>query len=241
MNNNGKRTSSQEVVDYLLAQIQSGALRKGSKLPTEHELTELLGVSRIPIREAISALRTVGILESRQGGSTSVTTKCDPAILGHMLYDYAILENVDLHQVVDVRMLLEPEAAKQAALQGSLRQKEEIFKLSQEYKSVTDSYKSSEENDLLIAEIDQNIHEAIARASHNDFLWMLLVVSGTSFGELNRKNSQAVDGWGEQKRLLFSRQHIDIAQAILDGNATQAKKSMEKHIQSIKYALTARP
>lgn len=241
MNTNNKRNASQEIVDYLLDQIQKGALKKGSKLPTEYELTEMLGVSRIPLREAICSLRTVGLLESRQGGGTYVTTKCDPAVMGRMLYDYAVLENVDLHQVIDVRMLLEPEAARQAALQASQRQKEEIWELAQAYRVCQESYAETPDADANMGKLDREIHQAIAKASRNDFLWMLLVVAGTSFGELNAKSSRDTDEWGERNRQIFVQQHMDIAQAILDGNAAQAKKIMEKHIQQIKLALTTRP
>lgn len=236
-----KQTASQDIVNYLLRQIQSGALRKGDKLPTEHELTALLGVSRIPLREAICALRTVGLLESRQGGGTYVTTRCEPAILGRMLYTFALLENVSLHQVIDVRMLLEPESARQAALQATQRQREEIAELAAQYRELAQNYTASAEADAQIAKLDRELHKAIAVASHNDFLWMMLTVSGTSFDELNAKNSRALDEWGERNRLQFAEQHCAVAQAIVEGNAAQARKAMEKHLQQIKNALTARP
>ncbi|MBQ9663027.1 MAG: FadR family transcriptional regulator [Oscillospiraceae bacterium] len=241
MNHSEKRNTSQKIVDYLLDQIQSGVLRKGSRLPTEHDLAELLGVSRIPLREAICALRTVGLLEARQGGGTYVTTNCDPAILGRMLYDYALLENVDLHQIVDVRILLEPEAARQAALQGTQLQKEAIMKLSDEYSQVVENYLADPENHSRMASLDREFHQAIAKASHNEFLWMLLVVSGTSFNELNSKSSRSLDAWGARTRKLFSEQHRDIAQAILAGDASQARKIMEKHLRLIKGSLTTHP
>lgn len=241
MNTMSKRNASQEIVDYLLEQIQSGALKKGSKLPTEYELMEHLGVSRIPLREAICALRTVGILESRQGGGTYVTTKCDPTIMGRMLYDYAVLENVDLHQVLEVRMLLEPEAARQAALQATQRQREEILQIAQEYKTVVDHLDDLSDGRLQMSRWDKSFHQAIAKASSNDFLWILLVVADTSFGELNTRNARDMGEWGVRYRDLFAQQHLEIAQAILDENSSLAKKIMEKHTQQIRMALSARP
>lgn len=236
------KNASQEIVEYLLNQIQNKVFQKGDKLPTEHEFCEMLGVSRIPLREAICSLKTIGLLESRKGGGTYVTSKCDPAILGHMLYDYAILENVDPQQVLDVRMLLEPEAARKAALNASQREKEELWQLVQEYAELVKNFdKDPETNTEAIAQLDIQIHQSIALASHNEFLWMLLVVLRTSFTRLNANHSKHVDEWGSNNRNAVSDAHKEIAEAILEGNSNRAKKLMEKHITDIKYSVLMRP
>src|SRR6476659_10937100 len=54
--------------------ISSGEFTAGSRLPTERELTQRFGVSRSSLREAIRALALVGVLESRVGDGTYVTT-----------------------------------------------------------------------------------------------------------------------------------------------------------------------
>lgn len=236
-----KRNASQLIVDYILDQIQNGYLKKGDKLMTEHEFSELLGVSRIPLREALCALSTVGILESRQGGGTYVTTKCDPSVLGRMLYDYALLENVDLKQVIDVRILLEPEAARQAAIQASQRQREEIWEIAEAYHQVSENYSGAELDNQRTVELDRKFHHLIAKASHNDFLWMILAVAGTSFSELNNSNYLLTSDHGAQDRHVFAQQHMDIAQAILQSDAASAYKTMEKHLQFIKKAHVANP
>lgn len=236
-----KRNASQMIVDYILDQIQKGYLKKGDKLMTEHEFSELLGVSRIPLREALCALSTVGILESRQGGGTFVTTKCDPSVLGRMLYDYALLADVDLNQVIEVRILLEPEAARQAANRGSQRQKEEIWNLADGYREVIEHYTGTESDNQKIVKFDREIHQAIARASHNDFLWMILTIAGTSFGELNNNNYLLTEDRGTKNRQIFMQHHIDIAQAIFQSDAAAAYKAMEKHLLYIKKAHASTP
>ena len=54
--------------------ISSGEFTAGSRLPTERELTQRFGVSRSSLREATRALAMVGVLESRVGDGTYVTT-----------------------------------------------------------------------------------------------------------------------------------------------------------------------
>ncbi len=68
------RKKSSFIADQILHMINSGRYKTGSKLPSERAITEQMGVSRPSLREAISALQIVGILESRPGDGTYVST-----------------------------------------------------------------------------------------------------------------------------------------------------------------------
>ena len=56
-----------EVVERLAAEIGSGRLSPGARLPTEQEMMTALGVSRTVVREAVAALRAQGLVTTRQG------------------------------------------------------------------------------------------------------------------------------------------------------------------------------
>jgi GntR family transcriptional repressor for pyruvate dehydrogenase complex len=71
----GYKKKSSFIADQILQSINSGRFKAGSKLPSERAITEQMGVSRPSLREAISALQIVGILESRPGDGTYV---CKP-------------------------------------------------------------------------------------------------------------------------------------------------------------------
>ncbi|EKD38940.1 MAG: hypothetical protein ACD_75C00555G0002 [uncultured bacterium] len=68
----GFRKKSSFIADQLLRMINSGRYKAGNKLPSERIITEQMGISRPSLREAISALQIVGILESRPGDGTYV-------------------------------------------------------------------------------------------------------------------------------------------------------------------------
>jgi GntR family transcriptional regulator, transcriptional repressor for pyruvate dehydrogenase complex len=70
------KKKSSFIADQILQMINSGEYKAGSKLPSERTITEQMGVSRPSLREAISALQIVGILESRPGDGTYI---CEPA------------------------------------------------------------------------------------------------------------------------------------------------------------------
>jgi GntR family transcriptional repressor for pyruvate dehydrogenase complex len=66
------KKKSSFIADQILRMINSGGYTAGSKLPSERIITEQMGVSRPSLREAISALQIVGLLESRPGDGTYV-------------------------------------------------------------------------------------------------------------------------------------------------------------------------
>src|SRR5215468_628445 len=63
----------QRVVGRIVDLIRIGNLRPGDRLPPERELVEIFSISRPSLREAMRALATLGIVESRHGGGTFIT------------------------------------------------------------------------------------------------------------------------------------------------------------------------
>lgn len=66
-----------QIAESLFDQIESGKLAPGSRLPPERELSEMLGVNRMTLRQALHLLQTQGLLIRRQGNGTFVA---DPKI-----------------------------------------------------------------------------------------------------------------------------------------------------------------
>jgi len=105
---------SDDVVDGVKQMILDGRLQAGDRPPAEKELAATLGVSRGSLREGVHTLGTLGILESRHGDGTYVTT-LDPALLLAPVAFVAELQD-DASAFHAVRRLLETEAAGLAAL-----------------------------------------------------------------------------------------------------------------------------
>lgn len=86
----------QQVITQLVEYIEYEQLTEGSKIPTERNLSELLGVSRSSIREGIRSLELLGYLDSRQGEGTFVSNPppflIPPQLLKQQL-DHIYLQN----------------------------------------------------------------------------------------------------------------------------------------------------
>ena len=95
--------------------ISSGEFTAGARLPTERELTQQFGVSRSSLREAVRALALVGVLESRVGDGTYVTTLEPDMLLTGVGFVSDLVGGTSLLELHQVRRILEPEATRLAA------------------------------------------------------------------------------------------------------------------------------
>jgi DNA-binding FadR family transcriptional regulator len=111
-------TTSGRATDQAIAKIKelisSGEFTAGARLPTERELTQRFGVSRSSLREAVRALALVGVLESRVGDGTYVTTLEPELLLTGIGFVSDLVGGGSLLELHQVRRILEPEATRLA-------------------------------------------------------------------------------------------------------------------------------
>lgn len=105
---------SAQVADQLRHRIADGEFPVGSRIPTEAQLTDELGVSRNSVREALRSLVHAGLLRARAGDGTYVTATSELApVLEREL------ERARAADVAEVRLVLEREAARLAATRAT--------------------------------------------------------------------------------------------------------------------------
>jgi len=160
------------VIKGITAMIISGELRAGDRLPVEKDLAEALSVSRTPLREGVRALVLMGVLETRQGAGTYVTSLeasliADP--LGLLIDLQSLTNAAHLHAV---RRLLEAEAAAQAAMHISESDLLEAQRLLEETEPVVVRGDAADLNAIM--EADLAFHRITARASGNTILAALI-------------------------------------------------------------------
>ena len=73
-----KQNHYDEIAQQIKEMIVQGQLKMGDKLPSTKELSERFGVGRSTMREALSALKAMGLIEIRQGGACRVIRKLPP-------------------------------------------------------------------------------------------------------------------------------------------------------------------
>src|SRR6478672_3535381 len=115
-----------QAITKLRNMIQSGELPPGSRLPPEHQLAAQMGLSRSGVREAVKVLESARVLDVRRGDGTYVTSLAPKLLLEGVGFAVELLQGDTLHEVMEVRRLLEPAATGLACLKVTDEQLDEL-------------------------------------------------------------------------------------------------------------------
>ncbi|HMK64730.1 MAG TPA: GntR family transcriptional regulator, partial [Thermodesulfobacteriota bacterium] len=108
---------SEEVAGQLKESILSGQFKAGDRLPPERDLAEAFQVSRVAVREALRSLENSGFIITRQGASGGAfVTDLSFSHLSKAFVDLFLSEKISIPELYQVRLLLEPEVARLAAV-----------------------------------------------------------------------------------------------------------------------------
>lgn len=101
------RSIVQQTMDYITDAILRRELLPGDQIPTEAQLTEILGVSRNTVREAIKILIYMGVLEIRRPEGTFVCSGFSEPLIDPMLYGVILNQGDSYDDLMDLREMME--------------------------------------------------------------------------------------------------------------------------------------
>ncbi|MDD4365760.1 MAG: FadR/GntR family transcriptional regulator [Synergistales bacterium] len=159
----GKRDS---VVNDILSGIRSGDLVENDKLPSERELALRLGVSRVLLREAVVALETLGVVESRERLGIFVREP-DLSSVTESLRVMPFWSDRFVPQLMEMRLIIDVHACELAALRRTEKQLEQLRGY---FKAFSEASVASIEDAKVSARYEFLIHMLIVEAAHNDIL-----------------------------------------------------------------------
>ncbi|GAA4925274.1 FadR/GntR family transcriptional regulator [Streptomyces coeruleoprunus] len=197
---------SDQVIAQLRNQITSGEWPVGSRIPTEPELVEQLGVARNTVREAVRALAHNGLLDIRQGSGTYVVATSELAGVMHRRF-----ADADARHVAEVRSTLESSAARLAAQRRTERDLQQLELLLERRE---EAWESGDAERFVAA--DATFHLAVVAASHNEVLTELYA----DLGHLLR--AWLRDDVGPDLRPEHHMDHARLVAAIRAGDAGTA-------------------
>jgi GntR family transcriptional repressor for pyruvate dehydrogenase complex len=214
----------EEIVDQIRGFIASGELKPGDQLPAERELAERFQVSRASIREALTALQVMGLLErTRTGGGLAARGN-------HVWFTIAPLSSFlatrsHLVEQIEVRRMIEPEMGRLAAERAG---PSDIARLEQcliEMQADIDAGGNG-------SEADAAFHATIAACTTNELLTHIVELIGNAIREQRElfQTSEGARASLEEHRLMLdairrrdgeaayalTRQHIDTVRRLLE-------------------------
>lgn len=220
-----RRPSQNEVVvQGIQDMISSGEIKPGDRLPVEPLLAERFSVSRSSLREGVRALVAMGILETRQGSGTTVTT-LDPHLLLKPLEFWASIQGEkSSHDLHSVRQALEVESAATAA---SRRTPEDIEQLRRLLKAAEPAIQAKDHEAAMA--VDLEFHLTVAKVSRNPILIALL--EALSRPTLRMRIWQSIYHSGRIE--TTHHEHQAVLNAIAAGDPISAHAAMHTHLAQV--------
>ncbi len=205
-----------QIVDAIGSSIVAGEFAEGEQLPTEDQLAQTYGASRLSIREAMKSLASKGLVSIRPRTGTHVQYRqewnlFDSAVLawyGNLPSDRKLLEDL-----MELRQAIEPVAAKLAAKRAQ----------PQEIDAIRNAFSAMEkaENKQSYIDADLLFHDAVIRSSGNQFMIQL----GTALSAVWRTSFQASsDDWGPDPQALAL--HRALLEAITEKRSASAEQAV---------------
>ncbi len=212
---------SDQVADVLAAEIRAGRLAVGVKLPTEAALVDQFSVSRTVVREAVSRLKSLGLVDSRQGSGVYVKE------MGFSPLNFSARSTVSRQaviQMVEVRRALEAEVA---GLAAQRRTQTDIKRIRKSIDLLDKAVQAGGDG----VDEDVQYHRAIAEAARNPFLIGTLEYLGQFL-----RGATRVTRANEARRADFARQvrneHDKILRAIEAADAAAARRAAARHMDN---------
>lgn len=217
-----------EIVEQIQNLIKEGRLKPGDKLPPERVLAEKLGVSRPPLREAMSALEILGIIESRGGKGNFIKNTFDSTSYAQRVKELEKEESP--FDLLEARKAVETEIAGLAAEKATLEDIKEIEEGLDRMKNVL--------NDTpRVMEFDREFHIAIAKAAHNSVLFQMMNYLADGLKEslwVNiKEKSWALPGHPQK----YLEEHTKLLEAIKEGDKKAAHRTMYNHLADVEEDL----
>jgi GntR family transcriptional regulator, transcriptional repressor for pyruvate dehydrogenase complex len=218
---NGYRPAYETIAVKIIELITSGDLKPGDRLPTEHELSEQLGVSRTVIREAVKVLVARGQVYTRRGSGLYVADKAS-SWRTTMLDSLTPVDPTQVISLYEFRFMLELPAARLAAERitpHELRELREVVALNRQ--------SAETQQRQQFRETDAAFHRVVAEATHNPFLASTIATTTRAQGwvfDIAAGRTQAL-------LLTYAEQHEAILEAIQEGEPDTASQAMQAHLE----------
>lgn len=214
------------VQEAIRAYILGNQLRAGDLLPPESELARQLGVSRNSVREAVKALQSLGILDSRHGAGVYVRAFTLEPLLAGLSYGL-LFELRELGELLEIRRVLE-----KGLIEPAIASMPEsvLFDVQQ----VVEQMGARAVRNEPFVEEDRRFHKLLFGHLGNATLLRLLDIFWLAFSEASKVDEHIQD----LDPVRTHRDHVAIADAVAERNVEAARDALDQHYAGLTDRLT---
>ncbi len=214
-----------QTVTAIQDMISRSGLNPGEPFAREADLEKQLNVSRVVLREALSRLRAIGLVESRQRVGL-IVAKPDPVNLFEQAIAGGNLDTLDLEQLADLRYALEIGAVDLATRRATDEQLEQLLELAEEFADTN----AGRVKKRTIDDIELEFHRTILEATHSRILMQMHSVLNAFFV---RAAAEIPSYSAETTTENSVAEHRRIAQAFQARDTEQASSELRNHLAAM--------
>ncbi|MBW2472228.1 MAG: FadR family transcriptional regulator [Deltaproteobacteria bacterium] len=220
-----KSSTPEIIINEIMQHIKSGELKPGNKLPTERDMSQMFGVGRSSIREAIKGLVLAGYLESSQGKGTFIRKDLPVNDFTLMNLRHALAAE-QIIELMELRMILECNAVKLAAERAGSKDIRRLHEVLERMQACQDDFNKFYDPDF-------DFHVAIAEATHNEMIC-------ETMKQIIEKSHEYYEKFmpdrlcPPEQAIITARQ---IVSCIEDGDAEKASRCMNEHLGLVEVEL----
>jgi len=218
----------EEIIEQIRALVAKGELKPGDRLPSERDLAVRLDVSRASVREALSALEMMGLLEVRSGEGTYIKKYNFDSVVTPLSWMLS-MEKDTILELLEVRKLLESQTVALAAQRADA---EDLKELEEALKSMYLDVQTGR----LGEEADMRFHYTVAKASKNKILLRLMnAIADVMHHALKASRTRLYEEESTPERLY--KEHMRILEAIKQKDEAKARYCMLEHLEGVEKQL----
>lgn len=224
-----KQKIHEEIAEQIKDKILKGELKPGDKLPSTREFSELFQVGMSTVREALSALKAMGLVESRQGEGSYIRS-LTPEEMAMPNLESLLLNKETILELLEARKALE---VANAALAAEKRTEEDLAVFAEILQTMEQHLGQSEAGE----QADLRFHQVLAAATHNSIIVrMLEAVAGQMETAIRETRRLEMYGKSSVSERLWQ-EHLRIYEAVRDRDRTRAMEAMEAHLNHVEAIL----
>lgn len=208
--------------------LRRGDYEPGDRLPSERELGEMFGVSRVSVREAVSALKAVGLVNVQQGRGSFVSAPQPEGYAGSFSR-WLEAHRGEVMELLAVRGALDELAAGYAAEHAGPR---EVKAVKTAHAAFARAARNPSVDVDTLEQLDIAFHESLAAAGKNSLLADLL-------HDLNHhlSTSRRAALSLESRRTKSANEHLRILEAVQARRPDQARTQARNHLDAARRIL----
>lgn len=224
-----KQNHYDEIAQQIKEMIVQGQLKMGDKLPSTKELSERFGVGRSTMREALSALKAMGLIEIRQGGASRVIREA-PSEVALPEWTSLRMNRTTLLELMEVRQSLEVSIASIAAKKRTPQDLEQLQLIMQDMERAVADDAEGERTDLAF-------HQLLVQATHNGIMEMTFESIRNAMEMMIRDIRRAELYANQAVAVQLLKEHKVIYEAICSGDPVLASQAMRVHLEHVESIL----